>query len=250
MRQWVADQVGTSASAVDGAGAAVAGTQVFVGEEGVGLLGCMAFTDQLRPDSVSTVARLQDMGVRVLLMSGDGPEAVAQVAAECGIAPGDATGSMSPAAKEAAVAALRADGGTVAMVGDGINDAPALAAAHVGVALQGGMEVAGEVAGVVLMGDRLGQLLDALSLGRATLAKIKQNLAWALVYNVVGIPLAAGALLPSTGVSLDPSVAAGLMAGSSLAVVGNSVLLRSHFSRGAAAPEPHARDAPRAGGVL
>lgn len=198
----------------------------------------------------AAVVVVQDMGVRVLLMSGDGPEAVAQVAAECGIAPGDATGGMSPAAKEAAVAALRADGGTVAMVGDGINDAPALAAAHVGVALQGGMEVAGEVAGVVLMGDRLGQLLDALSLGRATLAKIKQNLAWALVYNVVGIPLAAGALLPSTGVSLDPSVAAGLMAGSSLAVVGNSVLLRSHFSRGAAAPEPHARDAPRAGGVL
>eukprot|EP00951_Prasinocladus_malaysianus_P002448 scaffold17301_cov24-Prasinocladus_malaysianus.AAC.1 len=120
------------------------------------------------------------MGIKVMVMSGDRAEAVQEVAAACGIAQTDATGGMSPAGKADAVRALQTAGARVAMVGDGINDAPALASASVGVALQGGVAVAGEVAGVVLMGDRLGQVTDSVGLGRATLAKIKQNLGWAL----------------------------------------------------------------------
>ncbi|KAK9846485.1 hypothetical protein WJX81_005091 [Elliptochloris bilobata] len=210
------------------AAAGLAGcTTVYVGEAGRGVLGALGFRDALRPDAAATVARLRAMGLRVALLSGDNPAAVAAAAADAGIPADSAWGGMRPEAKAAAVAALRASGRTVAMVGDGVNDAPALAAADVGVALGGGADAAGEAAGIVLMGDRLGQVAEALALGRATLAKIRQNLAWALCYNLVAIPLAAGAALPAFGVALSPSAAGGLMAFSSLAVVGNSLLLRS-----------------------
>jgi len=233
--QWVSEQMGVTANGVPSpAMPSSTSTEVFVGREGDGLLGKLVFQDSIRPDSIASVAALKSMGLDVHLFSGDNAAAVAKVARSCGIDSANAHAEMSPSAKAEGIQRLQASGSHVAMVGDGINDAPALAAADVGVALQGGVEVASGVAGVVLMGDRLGQVVDAVGLGRATLSKIKQNLVWALAYNLVGIPVAAGALLPHWGISLDPSVAAGLMAGSSLAVVSNSLLLRTHFG---AAPD-------------
>ncbi|EFJ44076.1 hypothetical protein VOLCADRAFT_95682 [Volvox carteri f. nagariensis] len=207
--------------------AAAGATSVWVALEGRGVVGRIWLRDTLRPDAVSTVAALTAAGKRVYVMSGDDPVTVAAVAAAAGVAPAAAAGALSPEQKLEAVGRLQAEGRVVAMVGDGINDAPALAASDVGVALKGGLDAAGEASGVVLMGDKLSQILDALELGSATLNKIRQNLAWALLYNVVGIPLAAGALLPSFGLSLNPSAAAAMMAFSSLAVVSNSLLLRS-----------------------
>ena len=206
-------------------------TRVHVAVSGSGLVGSLAFADDLRPDAVAVVRALRGLGLRVCVLSGDGEAPVAAVAAALGISPSDATARARPADKAAAVAALKARGYVVAMVGDGVNDAPALAAADVGVAFKGGMAAAGEAAGVVLMGDRLGQVVEAVLLGRTALAKIRQNLGWALAYNLVGLPLAAGAALPVAGIALNPSVAGGMMAFSSVAVVANSLLLRGRFGR-------------------
>lgn len=203
-------------------------TSVYVGQGGQ-LLGLLQFKDVLRSDAIETVRELKRKGMRVLLLSGDDVTTVQAVASQAGIAPENAFGNTSPQGKLEVIERLRKEGLKVAMVGDGVNDAPALAAADVGVALKGGLDAAGEAASVVLMGDRLGQVLDCLDLGKATLNKIRQNLAWALVYNLVGIPLAAGALLPSTGIALNPSAAAAMMAFSSVAVVSNSLLLRAQY---------------------
>eukprot|EP00798_Chlamydomonas_sp_ICE-L_P031536 gene31536-6721_t len=332
--EWVVEQVGVSSSGSsppsweDGQsaqgstaekGASAGGsTTVYVGVEGRGVLGRLSMNDSLRPDAIATVKRLQEMGIKVHILSGDNQETVNMVAQSTGVDLANAEGGMSPeqvvralsrscaasmscrgaivamsgdgvndapalAAADVDIALkgglclpvcflphlslpnpcrsyaasmscrgaivamsgdgvndapalaaadklrridelrssgavvamvgdgvndapalaaadklrrideLRSSGAVVAMVGDGVNDAPALAAADVGIALKGGLEAAGEAASVVLMGDRLHQVLDSLELGRATLSKIKQNLAWALVYNLVGIPLAAGA---------------------------------------------------------
>ena len=177
------------------------------------------------------VQQLQRRGIQVLLLSGDTQAAVDGIAGQAGIAGDSAWGGMRPEQKAALVQQLQERGKVVAMVGDGVNDAPALAAADVGIAVSGGMDAAGEAASVVLMGDRLGQVVEAIDLGRSTLGKIKQNLAWALVYNLLGVPLAAGALLPAFGIALNPSVAGGMMAFSSLAVVTNSLLLRAQFGQ-------------------
>ncbi|PNW77102.1 hypothetical protein CHLRE_10g422201v5 [Chlamydomonas reinhardtii] len=245
-REWALEAVTGGAAGAGAAGAAadvamtappadasVAGaSSVWVAVEGQGLVGRIWLRDTLRPDAAATVAALKAAGKQVHIMSGDDPATVAVVAAAAGVPAAAAAGGLTPADKLERVRALQAAGRTVAMVGDGVNDAPALAAADVGVALKGGLDAAGEASGLVLMGDRLGQLLEALELGGACLAKIRQNLVWALGYNVVGIPLAAGALLPSLGVALNPSAAAGMMAFSSVAVVSNSLMLRA----GRAAP--------------
>jgi Cu2+-exporting ATPase len=201
-------------------------TRVWVGWAKHGIAGSVTLRDVLRDDAIEVVHSLQKAGKRVVLLSGDAAEVVRAAAGQVGIPLADAHSRIRPEGKAAFVSKLRAAGATVAMVGDGVNDAVALSAADVGVAMGGGTDAAGEAAAVVLMGDRLGQLVEALELGRATLDKIKQNLGLAVAYNIIGIPIAAGLLLPAYDVALTPTVAAGAMACSSIAVVTNSLLLR------------------------
>jgi P-type Cu+ transporter len=180
-------------------------------------IGVLALADRIREGAADAIARLQSMGVRVWMLSGDHPQAVARIAAEAGV---DAhRAQLMPEDKARILAELRAGGERVAMVGDGINDAPALAAADVGMAMGSGTEAAIEAADITLMHDDLAHVVDAVRLSRRTLAKIRQNLFFAFAYNVFGIPLAALGFL-------SPALAGAAMAASSLSVVGNALLLR------------------------
>ncbi|MEH2373328.1 heavy metal translocating P-type ATPase [Nostoc sp.] len=204
------------------------------------LAGLIAVSDTLRPDAQSTVNKLRQMGLRVMLLSGDRPETASAIAKQLGLDSADVIAGVPPAKKAAAIQALQLEGtrgqgdketkktphSIVAMVGDGINDAPALSQADVGIALHSGTDVAMETAEIVLMRDRLNDVVESIQLSRATFNKIRQNLFWAFAYNTVGIPLAAGVLFPSLGFVLNPSGAAALMAFSSVSVVTNSILLR------------------------
>ena len=180
------------------------------------LLGVMGLADPLRASSKAAVARLQAMGLRVVMLTGDHPAAAARIAAEAGIA--EFRAQVLPGDKAAAVEALRAEG-RVGMVGDGINDAPALAAADVSFAIGAGSDVAIEAADLTLVRSDLNSVADAIALSRATLGKIRQNLFFAFIYNIIGIPAAALGLL-------NPVIAGAAMAMSSVSVVSNSLLLR------------------------
>jgi Cu+-exporting ATPase len=205
-------------------------TVVFVGVEGCGVVGAIAVTDNVRQDAKDTVLKLQGKGLRMIVLSGDKGEAVTGVAAAVGIAEEEVHSELRPHEKSSYVSQLRMQGASVAMVGDGVNDAPALASADVGIALktQGRVDAASDAASVILLGNHLSQLVEAVNLSRATMGKVYQNLVWALAYNVISIPLAAGALLPSCDFALTPSLAGGMMAMSSIIVVTNSLLLRLH----------------------
>ncbi|MDO5505906.1 MAG: heavy metal translocating P-type ATPase [Pseudoxanthomonas suwonensis] len=185
--------------------------------EGKGrLLGVLGFRDEPRADAAAAIERLHGLGVRTVMISGDNEGAANAVAAVIGI--DEVRANVLPAQKAEAIAGLRTQG-TVAMVGDGINDAPALAAADVGIAMGSGTDVAMHAAAITLMRPRLSRVADALDISRRTTRKIHQNLFWAFAYNVVGIPLAAIGLL-------DPMLAGAAMAFSSLSVVGNTLLLQ------------------------
>ncbi|TWG88099.1 Cu+-exporting ATPase [Cupriavidus gilardii J11] len=177
----------------------------------------VAFGDAIKPGAREAVARLHAAGVRTVMLSGDSQGAAARVAADVGI--DDVQAEVLPDDKAARVAALRRDGAVVAMVGDGINDAPALAAADVGIAMSTGTDVAMHAAGITLMRGDPSLVADALAVSRRTVRKIRQNLFWAFAYNVVGIPLAALGLL-------SPVFAGAAMAFSSVSVVTNALLLR------------------------
>jgi len=187
------------------------------------LLALLAFGDEARADAASCLAELQALGVQVSLLSGDRPEAAAAMAQKLGMLDPDAVhGGLLPADKLSSLHAWRAQGETVAMVGDGLNDAPALAAADVGIAMGGleGNDVSRAAAGLTLLQPQLARIPQAVRLARATLRTIKQNLGWAFGFNLLMIPLAIAGQLP-------PMVAAAAMAGSSLTVVGNALRLRA-----------------------
>ncbi|MBE9076516.1 copper-translocating P-type ATPase [Romeria aff. gracilis LEGE 07310] len=190
------------------------------------VVGLLAVADALRPEAAETLAALQAMGLDVRMLSGDRQAAALAIGQQLNLAPGQIQAEVSPADKVSAIATLQKSGQRVGLVGDGINDAPALAQADVGIALNSGTEVAMETADIVLMQNSLTDVLAAISLSRATFNKIRQNLAWAFAYNLVCIPIAAGALLPAFGLALNPGFAGGLMALSSITVVLNSLLLR------------------------
>ncbi|XZN95861.1 MAG: heavy metal translocating P-type ATPase [Microcoleus sp.] len=203
-------------------------TAVYVACEGV-LLGVIGLKDTLRPDAKATVERLRAMGLRVMMLTGDTPGAAFAIANQLDLPTTDVLAQVRPEGKARAIAALQAEGRKVAMVGDGINDAPALAQADVGVGLHGGTDVAVETAQIVLMRNALMDVVESIELSRATLKKIRQNLFWAFGYNMLGIPVAAGLLLPAMGILLSPAAAGAFMAFSSVSVVTNSLLLRREF---------------------
>ncbi|MEO5736582.1 MAG: copper-translocating P-type ATPase, partial [Variovorax sp.] len=179
----------------------------------------LAFIDQPKPHAAEAIAALRARGLRVVMISGDNARAAQAMAARLGIDAGDVRAEVLPADKAAQVSALKEGRHVVAMVGDGANDAPALAAADVGIAMANGTDVAMEAAGITLMRGDLALVAEALELSARTVAKIRQNLFWAFAYNVAGIPLAAFGLL-------SPVVAGAAMALSSVSVMANALLLR------------------------
>ncbi|CAG9173884.1 Copper-exporting P-type ATPase [Cupriavidus laharis] len=193
--------------------------------------GLVAFGDAIKPGAPAAMARLRAAGVRTVMLTGDNRGAAARVAQALGL--DDVQAEVLPEDKAARVRALGQDGAVVAMVGDGINDAPALAAADVGIAMSTGTDVAMHAAGITLMRGDPALVADALAVSHRTVRKIRQNLFWAFFYNVVGIPLAAAGLL-------NPVVAGAAMAFSSVSVVSNALLLR-RWHPGAGAGEQGAR---------
>ena len=192
--------------------------------------GIIAVADPLKPDAAAAIRRLRDLGLRVALLTGDHTATARAIAAEAGI---DAVfAEVTPTVKGKVIADFQARGEVVGMVGDGINDAPALAQAEVGFAMGTGTDVAIESAGITLVGGSLHGVADAIAISRATVVNIRQNLFGAFLYNTLGIPLAAGALYPATGRLLDPMLAGAAMALSSFTVVSNANRLRRFRPKG------------------
>jgi Cu+-exporting ATPase len=195
---------------------------IFVAAGGT-LVGVAAFADTLKPNSKQAVDQFRSMGIRTCMITGDHGDVAAMVADQVGVDLFEA--EVLPERKQDLVREYQQSGMITAMVGDGINDAPALAQAHIGIAIGGGTDVAKETGDIVLMRDDLLDVVRAIKIGRATLAKVKQNLFWALFYNILGIPVAAG-LLSRYGITLKPEYAGLAMALSSVSVVVNSILIR------------------------
>ena len=198
-------------------------TPLFFAESGR-LLGCVAVADVVKPDSAKAIAALRRMGRRVVLLTGDNQRTANSIARQIGV--DQVIAQVLPQDKAKCVAQLQQQGQRVAMVGDGVNDAPALAQADVGLAIGAGTDIAIESADVVLMKSCLLDIPAAMDLSRAVLRNIKQNLFWAFFYNSIGIPVAAGVLYPALHLTLNPMLAAAAMSLSSVCVVSNALRLR------------------------
>ena len=203
--------------------AATGRTAVLVAVDGRGV-GVIALADAARETSAAAVTALHDLGVEVVMLSGDNEATAKRIAAQLGI--DNAIAEVLPGDKAANIAALQRDGRKTAMVGDGVNDAPALAQADLGVAIGAGTDVAIETADLVLMRSDPLDVPIALRIGRGTLRKMRQNLAWAVGYNVIALPIAAGVFQPAFGLVLRPEIAALSMSGSSLIVAVNALMLK------------------------
>lgn len=189
-------------------------------------MGMIVVADEVAPHSREAIDRLKQLGLNVMIVTGDHRTTAESIAKQVGVE--QVRAEVLPADKAKIVSELRGEGKTVAMVGDGINDAPALAEADVGVAIGAGSDVAIEAADIVLVADDLRAVAKAIVLSRATLRTIRQNLVWAFVYNLILVPVAAGlcVAVPGLGFRLPPVAAAAAMAASSVSVVANSLRLR------------------------
>ena len=194
---------------------------VSVDDRPAGLLG---ITDPIKSSSREAIERLHQDGLRIVMLTGDNRITAATVARKLGI--DDVRAEVLPDAKANVVAELQAEGRIVAMAGDGINDAPALARAHIGIAMGTGTDVAIESAAITLVKGDLRAIVRARELSRATMRNIRQNLFFAFVYNTVGIPVAAGVLYPFFGILLSPIIASAAMTFSSVSVISNALRLR------------------------
>jgi len=199
-------------------------TPMFVAANGT-LAGLIAVADPIKASSREAIAQMHRMGLEVVMLTGDNQRTADAIARQAGV--DRVIAGVLPDGKVAEIERLKGEGKIVAMVGDGINDAPALAAADIGMAIGTGTDIAVEAADVVLMRGDLRSVVQAIQLSRRTMRTMKQNLFWAFIYNVIGIPIAAGALYPAFGLLLSPILASGAMAFSSVSVVANSLRLRS-----------------------
>jgi Cu+-exporting ATPase len=198
-------------------------TPMFISLNGT-LAGIVAVADPIRPTSREAVARLTGMGLDVVLLTGDNERTARAIASDAGIA--QVVAGVMPEGKVAEISRLQEQGRVVAMVGDGINDAPALARADVGIAMGTGTDVAIESASVTLVKGDLRGIVRARRLSRATMRNIRENLFFAFVYNALGVPIAAGVLYPALGLLLSPIVASAAMTFSSVSVIANALRLR------------------------
>jgi P-type E1-E2 ATPase len=188
------------------------------------LLGWIEFSDLVRDTSAIAVKRAKQMGIEVVMLTGDNENSAKTIAEKVGIE--TVIANVKPGEKADRVKALQQDGKSVIMVGDGINDAAALSVANVGIAMGAGSDIAMDAADFVLIRNDLIDAVSSIELGKATMRRIRTNLAWAFSYNTLGIPLALGIMLPVTGFLLPPAFAAAAMALSSVSVVSNSLILR------------------------
>ncbi len=223
-------------------------TLLYFGSEDGAYLGTLAAADVLKEDSVQAVKSLHDQHLQVVMLTGDNATAAGAIAAKAGI--DQVISDVLPGEKAGAIQALQAKGRNVLMVGDGINDAPALVTADVGMAIGSGTDIAMESADIVLMKHSLMGVADAIALSKATIRNIRQNLFWAFFYNSLGIPIAAGVLYPAFGILLNPMLGAAAMSLSSVFVVTNALRLRMFKTKtkgsGALSPElPIIKEEPK-----
>ncbi len=223
-RQFIEEQAGTGVEPAAAEAARRQGATLVMAAIDDQPAGWFAIHDTPRPEAAGVVDSLQDRGLRTALLSGDSQAAAAHLAAAVGI--DDATGGCSPGDKLREIHHRHQAGHRIAFVGDGINDAPALAAADVGIAVGSAADVAIETADITLLSGGLARLPEAVDLARQTMRNVRENLALSLVYNLLAIPIAAGLLYPATGLLMSPMLAAAAMTASSLSVIGNALRLR------------------------